>query len=221
MKSLRFFALIIIAVCAATVASAQNALYVDTDGEVGIGTNTPTVPLHVITTAAPSNTVMQLENSGPARFRFKNNNNSETWNVGHLSPSGTGLVFSDVGDAVSELLLDVSGNLTIAGTLTAGNPSDTFPDYVFAEDYSLMPLQDLATFVRKNRHLPNVPSAQEIEAKGSLNISEFQYRLLEKVEELTLYALQQQEQIEKLRAQMEDMRTQQQRTEEAAVPDTY
>jgi hypothetical protein len=205
MKSLRFAIFTAIVIFIAGVAPAQDALHIDNDGEVGIGTNSPTVPLHIISAAAPNNTVLQIENNGPARFRFRNSSNGITWNVGHVAPAGTGLVFSDVGDAISEMLLDVNGNLTISGTVTAGNPPQNFPDYVFAEDYSLMPLEDLGKYVRENRHLPNVPSAAQIEAEGKLNISEFQYRLLEKIEELTLYTLQQQQNIEELRARIDEL----------------
>ena len=208
MKNMRYVVFTAIVILIAGVAPAQDALHIDNDGEVGIGTNSPTVPLHVVSAAAPSNTVLQVENNGPARFRFKNNSNGITWNVGHVAPAGTGLVFSDVGDSVSELLLDVNGNLTISGTLTAGNPGQTFPDYVFADDYALMPLDELGKFVKENRHLPNVPSADQIAAEGKLNISEFQYRLLEKIEELTLYTVQQQQNIEELRAQIEELKQQ-------------
>jgi hypothetical protein len=205
MKSFRYVVFIAIVLFIAGVAPAQDALHIDNDGEVGIGTNSPAVPLHVVTAAAPNNTVLQVENNGPARFRFRNNSNGITWNVGHVAPAGTGLVFSDVGDSDSELLLDVNGNLTITGTLTAGNPADTFPDYVFAEDYQLMSLDELGKFVKENQHLPNIPSAGEVAAAGKLNISEFQYRLLEKIEELTLYTLQQQQNIEELRAQIKQL----------------
>jgi hypothetical protein len=217
MKSFSYVVFTAIVILIAGVAPAQDALHIDNDGEVGIGTNSPTVPLHIVSTAAPSNTVLQIENTGPARFRFKNNTNGITWNVGHVAPAGTGLVFSDVGDAVSELLLDVNGNMTIAGTLTAGNPPSTFPDYVFADDYALMPLEDLGKYVRENRHLPNVPSADQIAAEGKLNISEFQYRLLEKIEELTLYTLQQQQNVEKLRAQIKELQQQRAAETPAAV----
>jgi hypothetical protein len=66
------------------------------------------------------------------------------------------------------------------------------PDYVFEPDYELMPLDELAAFVRQERHLPNVPKAAEIKQSG-LNLSQFQMRLLEKIEELTLYTLEQQQ----------------------------
>ena len=186
----------------AGTATAQNALFVDAQGEVGIGTNTPAVPLHVIATAAPSNTLIQFENGGPARFRFRNSVNNETWNVGHQSPSGTGLVFSDVGDGTSELLLDVNGNLTIAGSLTTLSPPGTFPDYVFAPEYELMPLDKLSDFIRENRHLPNIPSASDVATAGKLNMNELQMKMLEKIEELTLYAVQQQKNIDELTAKV-------------------
>jgi hypothetical protein len=206
MKNLRYAVLTAVVILTAGVATAQDALHVDDTGEVGIGTNAPEAPLHIITTAAPNNTVLQIENTGPARLRIRNNANGVAWNLGHVSPAGTGFVFSDVGDSVSEFLLDVNGNLTISGTLTAGNPAQNFPDYVFEDDYKLMSLEELGKYVRENRHLPNIPSASEVAAEGKLNISEFQYRLLEKIEELTLYTLQQQQNIEELRAQITELK---------------
>jgi len=68
---------------------------------------------------------------------------------------------------------------------------------VFEPDYSLMPIEDLRAFVAREKRLPNVPSARDIKSQG-LNLSQFQMRLLEKVEELTLYTLTQQEQIARL-----------------------
>jgi hypothetical protein len=68
------------------------------------------------------------------------------------------------------------------------------PDYVFEPNYKLMPLEELRKFVAQEKHLPNVPNAREVKEQG-LNLGQFQMRLLEKIEELTLYALSQQEQI--------------------------
>lgn len=67
-----------------------------------------------------------------------------------------------------------------------------FPDYVFKPDYHLMPLNEVRTFIKTNGHLPNVPTAQEVEAEGA-NLGEMTKTLVEKVEELTLYLLQQQD----------------------------
>ena len=79
------------------------------------------------------------------------------------------------------------------------------PDHVFEDDYSLMPLDELRVYLAKEKHLPKVPSADDI-SKNGLNLSQFQMRLLEKVEELTLYVLEQQEQIDALSAQVKEFR---------------
>lgn len=79
----------------------------------------------------------------------------------------------------------------------------TCPDYVFEPDYNLMPLTDLENYVNTNKHLPNVPSASDIEKDGNnLDISKMTYVLLEKIEELTLYTIKQQQEIELLKEQI-------------------
>lgn len=78
----------------------------------------------------------------------------------------------------------------------------TFADYVFDTDYSLMPLYDLKTFIALNKHLPDMPTAQEIEDNNGVEIGEMQTILLKKVEEQTLYILDLQKQIDELKAQM-------------------
>lgn len=67
--------------------------------------------------------------------------------------------------------------------------SGDWPDYVFEPDYDLMPLDDLAEHVRAQKHLPGIPPQSEMES-ASLPVGEMQVKLLEKVEELTLYILQ-------------------------------
>ncbi len=67
--------------------------------------------------------------------------------------------------------------------------SDDWPDYVFADDYSLMPLEQVDEYVREHKHLPDVPSAAEIETEG-IDVGAMQATLLRKVEELTLYVIE-------------------------------
>ena len=64
------------------------------------------------------------------------------------------------------------------------------PDYVFEESYNLPSLTDTENFIKQNKHLPEVPSACEMEENG-INLSEMNMILLKKVEELTLYLLKQ------------------------------
>ena len=75
-------------------------------------------------------------------------------------------------------------------------------DYVFKPDYKLMPLPEIEQFVKTNSHLPEIPSANEISRKG-LSVGEMQNKLLQKVEELTLYAIQQNKKIETIQKENE------------------
>ena len=96
------------------------------------------------------------------------------------------------------------GNIRVTGgSFIDDGMTLNVPDYVFEEDYPLMSLLDLRAFIAREKHLPNVPSAEDIKRDG-LNLSQFQMRLLEKIEELTLYILAQQEQIEGLKTQVRE-----------------
>ncbi len=83
--------------------------------------------------------------------------------------------------------------MIINGDLITNAGPLSFPDYVFAKDYELMPLVELREYVEAEKHLPELPSAEEIQAQGEINVTELQLKLLEKIEELTLYTIQQQE----------------------------
>ncbi len=86
--------------------------------------------------------------------------------------------------------LHVVGNVKVTGSISSGVSGVEIPDYVFEPGYRMLPLEDLEKFLATEKHLPNVPPAEEIKEKG-LNLTEFQMKLLEKVEELTLYTVQQ------------------------------
>ncbi|MBL7733121.1 MAG: hypothetical protein JNM88_18260, partial [Chitinophagaceae bacterium] len=68
--------------------------------------------------------------------------------------------------------------------------STSWPDYVFDEGYKLMPIEDLEKSIRENKHLPNIPSAAEVTAENGIQLGEMNRKLVEKVEELTLYIIQ-------------------------------
>jgi hypothetical protein len=74
-------------------------------------------------------------------------------------------------------------------------------DYVFDSTYKLRPLKDVEEFIARNKHLPDVPSTAEVETNG-LNVGDQHAVLLRKVEELTLYMIQQQKEIELLKSQL-------------------
>ena len=78
-------------------------------------------------------------------------------------------------------------------------------DYVFDEDYELMNLNELSAFVKTNKHLPDMAPAAQMEAEG-INLSEMNALLLKKVEELTLYVIQQQEMLDKLQSEIQELK---------------
>jgi hypothetical protein len=112
----------------------------------------------------------------------------------------------------AQILLATNGNLGVGTTSPSeklsvnGNVkakkiivSQTgWPDYVFAPSYSLRSLSEVEKFITKNKHLPDMPSAKEVEEKG-INVGDNQALLLKKVEELTLYIIDLQKQINQLK----------------------
>nr|MCU0470646.1 hypothetical protein [Arcicella sp.] len=74
-------------------------------------------------------------------------------------------------------------------------------DRVFESKYKLLKINELEQFIRENGHLPNVPSAEEV-VKNGVGLDVMVSKLLEKVEELTLYTIQQQKEIETLKKQL-------------------
>ncbi|MBK7851453.1 MAG: SprB repeat-containing protein [Bacteroidetes bacterium] len=82
----------------------------------------------------------------------------------------------------------------------------TWPDFVFKPEYKLMPLHELKQFINQNKHLPEIPSASEVEQSGN-SLGEMQTKLLQKIEELTLYLVQQNEKIEKLQSENVNLNT--------------
>ena len=133
----------------------------------------------------------------------------------------------DVEDHVSKIRLVTEGNsylnggfvgigttnpgckLDVVGTIRAHeifvNLDNGGADFVFEPDYKLMPLREVHSFVTSNRHLPEVPSAAEMEEKG-VNVNELQIKLLQKIEELTLYLIDQNNTIEQLKMEIEELK---------------
>ncbi|WP_341836488.1 hypothetical protein WJU16_01120 [Chitinophaga pollutisoli] len=112
----------------------------------------------------------------------------------YLTSPGTHFVNGNIGIGTSNT---GDNRLAVNGTISAKKVKVTatgWPDYVFEQDYSLMRPEDLADYIRQNKHLPDVPSADSIHRTGQ-DVGEMNKILMKKVEELTLYMLQQQQQL--------------------------
>ncbi len=106
----------------------------------------------------------------------------------------------------------INGGLTVDGTIKAREvkiQANVWSDFVFAPDYNLPSLQEVESFIKENNHLPGVPSEKEVLAEG-IDLAAMNAVLLQKIEELTLYMIQQQQQIA---GQKEEIIGQQQRIE--------
>src|SRR5690606_34391867 len=95
--------------------------------------------------------------------------------------------------------LDTQGyRLAVAGNVIAEGVKvelqGNWPDFVFAEDFDLMPLTDLKSFIETKGHLPNIPNAAEVQQEG-IDLGGMNALLLQKIEEMTLYILNQEERI--------------------------
>ncbi|WEK36874.1 MAG: hypothetical protein P0Y53_05105 [Candidatus Pseudobacter hemicellulosilyticus] len=138
------------------------------------------------------NLAFAVEGGGPLDdLHVAANMSSFTGNVG----IGTGTTGS--------YRLAVEGKIAARGVkVTLTTP---WPDYVFDSTYAIMPLRDLDSFVTANRHLPGMPTAAEVKEKG-IELGEMNAKLLEKIEELTIYVLELKKENMAIREELEAIR---------------
>lgn len=80
-----------------------------------------------------------------------------------------------------------------------------WPDYVFEKNYTLPSFEALEKYIQTNKHLPNIPAAAEVEKNG-IAVGEMQIKLMEKIEELTLYMLQLKKENDALKLRIDDLK---------------
>lgn len=207
-------------------ANGSNKLFVDCPGvNVGIGTNNPRVSLDVRGTGYASKLSLGFVNPSEMAgfFHLKtspsNNNDivmtveNDQRSIFELSNLGTLTTRSQIievyDNSVSPLIIKNSTQQILKlennGLLRARKirvDSETWADFVFDENYNLISLKDLNLFISKNKHLPNIPSEKEVVENG-LDVAELSKMLLQKIEELTLYLIQQDKNVETLEKQIE------------------
>ncbi|MFZ9004878.1 MAG: bZIP transcription factor, partial [Robiginitalea sp.] len=121
-----------------------------------------------------------------------------------------------IGTTTPGALLHVAGDGIFDGNITVATINgNTFPDYVFQSyftgvsnlksDYHLLSLEEVSTFIETYHHLPGVTSAKEIDEQGGIILNKSITQNLEKIEELFLYTIEQEDKIEALQKENADL----------------
>ncbi|WP_422360790.1 hypothetical protein [Reichenbachiella sp.] len=197
-------------------------MHIDDGGNVGIGTEEPVEKLQINGGALQfynignnSNNVDIIKiNEGSSvadsneftmtgMFEGTSGNNAikfrSKWTNNILFLKADGNV--GIGTSTPSAMLSVAGKMD-AQEIKVEVDAGVVPDYVFASDYNLTTLEETANYIEENHHLPEIPSATEMEAYG-MNVGEMNLLLLKKIEELTLHLINQNERLESQQKEIE------------------
>ncbi len=184
----------------------------DQSGKLGIGIFNPQYSLDVAGNIHSNNLYLQSSNAyiqmgditGSMFLRMNNSGNMQITNSSlislyHFDQSGK----LGIGTVTPKEMLDVAGTIRAKEVKIEINAG---ADHVFNHDYDLKPLSEVEHFIKTNKHLPEVPSEKQMQAEG-LNINEFQIKLLQKIEELTLYVIQQEKKNRELEKEIKNLKS--------------
>jgi hypothetical protein len=163
------------------------------NGNVGIGTTSPIAKFHIVDT----NGGIFFDGSNAVYNRFK----STAVAPGTPKPL---LISAQLSGTTPDIYVNTSGNvgigtmnptsmLTVAGNINSREVKvtvDAGADFVFDNNYNLPSLDSVDKYIKENKHLPEIASADEMKKDG-INLSEMNIKLLQKIEELTLYTIKQ------------------------------
>lgn len=164
-------------------------LYMNKWGNVGINTENPNATLDIngfLRTSGNINT-SDIISDGVNSWIFHTPDDQRR--TLHIAPGlGNGQF-----DWTKQTVFNNNGNVAVSGKLEATEVKVTqspTADFVFEESYDLPKLEDVEKHIKEKKHLPEIASAKEMEKDG-VNVGEFQIKLLQKIEELTLYTIEQ------------------------------
>lgn len=145
---------------------------------------------------------LSTQHATKMKWEFDGNAKMQINDQGQLTVNTVSIPANIGGRDLSNFKLFVNGGLLAKEVVVRIG----WADYVFNPSYKLLSLNDVDKFISINRHLPNVPSSLDVVSNG-LSLGQITKIQQEKIEELFLYTIQQEKEIEKLKAQNEDLIT--------------
>lgn len=198
-------------------------IFIEQGGNVGVGVDNPTTKFDVNGVATVDYLTIDPQNNAGGEggeLQLKGTTGKTTWQIDNLNGDvrmhaggGEWFVMNNAGKLSlsagkafpGNYKLYVRGGILSERVKVAVYNSGDWSDYVFAEDYDLKSLSYVEQFVTENKHLPNVPSAANMVKNGN-DLGKTDALLLEKIEELFLHTIEQQKQIEALKAEIERLK---------------
>jgi hypothetical protein len=149
------------------------------------------------------------DNQSELRINIGDDNIYDKFKIGKILYGSTEYtsLFTVVADGKIGIGVDNPQNkLDVNGTIRAKEVKieSGWADFVFHEDYNLRPLSEVSNFIQTNKLLPEIPTAAEVKNEG-VNLGKMQTKLLQKVEELTLYLIQQDNTIQELQEKIKNL----------------